>query len=584
MSPASVERLYAEGLVPLVISVTGHRDLVAAEVPRIRELLGAFFEQLRARFPDRPLQILSALAEGSDRLVAEVALAHGVRLAVPLPMPKHLYILDFETEESRQEFERLCADAHAVYELPIAEDATDEDLRQAGDHRDRQYARLGVFLCAHCHLLLALWDGKPSNEVGGTAQVVRFHHDDAMAGYGPLGAVTQHLLVDDQSDLVYHVVVSRDRPDGAPLAGLGVLSCGWLTTDELEPRTTELPPKYVRIFERTSEFNRDARVHRGRSDAQYYPLIGDEDPIAFAGETRNINRLFCAADSLAIYFQSRMLRAFRVTHALAFVMGLMFILYSDVQARRPFMIGFFLCFVATFTVYYFAARQKWQEKYLEYRALAEGLRVQFYWAVAGVTGDLATKYAHDNFLQKQDVDLVWIRNVMRVAGIGCDVAPDLDAEKLAFVIHEWIGDEKSGGQLQYYRRTVTQYVEKSGQLDRLGRLTGVVVTSILIASVIVASNGVRGFLFAALGSLLLLLSVRQSYAYRIAEKELIKQYEFMYRIFRKARRRLQAASSDAERRRILHVLGQSALEEHAEWILLHRGRPLDRGKLWRMES
>jgi hypothetical protein len=32
------------------------------------------------------------------------------------------------------------------------------------------------------------------------------------------------------------------------------------------------------------------------------------------------------------------------------------------------------------------------------------------------------------------------------------------------------------------------------------------------------------------------------------------------------------------------VLGESALDEHAEWILLHRGRPLDRGKLWRMES
>jgi len=293
---------------------------------------------------------------------------------------------------------------------------------------------------------------------------------------------------------------------------------------------------------------------------------------------------FRAADSLAIYFQQRMLRAFRVIHALAFGMGMMFILYSDVQARRPFMIAFFLCFAATYVVYNVAARGKWQDKYLEYRALAEGLRVQFFWAVAGVTGDAATKYAHDNFLQKQDVELVWIRNVMRVAGIGCDVAPDLDPVGLACAIREWIGDETGGGQLKYYRRNTQQYIERSGRIDRLGQLIGVSVTVILVASVVVESNATRGMLFVTLGSLLLLLSVRQSYAYRVAEKELVKQYEFMHRIFRKARRRLLSAATDAERRRILRVLGESALEEHAEWILLHRGRPLDRGRLWRMES
>ena len=208
----AVEKLHAEGLVPLVVGVTGHRDLVPAEVPRIRERVRDLFTNLRERFPDRPLQILSPLAEGADQLVTEVALELGVRVAVALPMPKHLYMLDFTTEESRRQFERLCGSAAAVYELPIAAGSTAQDLLGPAANRDRQYAQLGVFLCAHCHLLLAIWDGKPSPDIGGTAQVVRFHHDDVMTGYAPLGAVTQHLLVDDQSDLVYHVVVSRDRP------------------------------------------------------------------------------------------------------------------------------------------------------------------------------------------------------------------------------------------------------------------------------------------------------------------------------------------------------------------------------------
>ena len=36
------------------------------------------------------------------------------------------------------------------------------------------------------------------------------------------------------------------------------------------------------------------------------------------------------------------------------------------------------------------------------RALAEGLRVQFYWQVSGVSDRMQNRFAHDNFLQKQD--------------------------------------------------------------------------------------------------------------------------------------------------------------------------------------
>jgi hypothetical protein len=53
----------------------------------------------------------------------------------------------------------------------------------------------------------------------------------------------------------------------------------------------------------------------------------------------------------------------------------------------------------------------------------------------------------------------------------------------------------------------------------------------------------------------------------------------MHRIFSNARRRLDTASSDAERRGILRALGDAALDEHTEWILMHRERPPEHGKL-----
>ncbi|HET9662676.1 MAG TPA: hypothetical protein VFP00_00490, partial [Burkholderiales bacterium] len=73
---------------PLVVGVTGHRDLVAAEVAGIEAIVRRVFDDLQERFPGRPLRVLSPLAEGADRLVALIAEELGLELYVPLPMPE----------------------------------------------------------------------------------------------------------------------------------------------------------------------------------------------------------------------------------------------------------------------------------------------------------------------------------------------------------------------------------------------------------------------------------------------------------------------------------------------------------------
>jgi len=85
------------GPLPLVIGVTGHRDLAPQDIPRIRESLAALFVGLRRQYPHTPLRLLSPLAEGADRLVAKVALEHGAELVVPLPMDEAEYRKDFRT-------------------------------------------------------------------------------------------------------------------------------------------------------------------------------------------------------------------------------------------------------------------------------------------------------------------------------------------------------------------------------------------------------------------------------------------------------------------------------------------------------
>lgn len=564
--------------LPLVVAVTGHRDLLPAEVPGIREAVRLFLARLAKAYPERRLQVLSPLAEGADRLVAEVAVDMSLELVVPLPMQKSEYMQDFATRKSREQFERLCNAASRVMELRPGQDEPASD-------RQLSYARLGVFLSAHCHILLALWDGKPAEKVGGTAQVVTFHHDAVMPGYISKSVTTQQMLVDDESDLVYHIVCSRDRPGGEPEQGLQPLDGHWFTKDEHRPRSPTLPRQHEKVFRRSAEFSRDALRHAGPMETQRSSLIGELDDAKLRKSLHDIDHLFGIADWLAIHFQKKALLVLRITHMLAFLMGLAFILYSDLGARRHYLYAFLTLFAIAFTVQMLATRRAWHRKYLDYRTLAEGLRVQFYWAAAGVTNRTPSSFMHDSFLQTQDPELGWIRNVMRFTGTLADACRRSTGSGLEFAITEWVGDERRG-QLAFFRRKAEDRLRKHRVTQRFGRLSlavsVLVVAAFLFGGEAAALSG--DYLVIIMGTTLLLFAVWHGYAYATAEKELIKQYEFMLRIFNNARRRLSAGRDDHERRQVLQALGASALDEHASWILMHRERSIEQTEIWRIGS
>jgi len=112
-------------------------------------------------------------------------------------------------------------------------------------------------------------------------------------------------------------------------------------------------------------------------------------------------------------------------------------------------------------------------------------------------------------------------------------------------------------------------------LSSIGFLASLFALLVLVMVDSAALDWVRVPMVYGVGCLLLAIGIRQSYAKATAESEIIKQYEFMLRTFGNARRRIDEAEADNERRRVLKILGDAALEEHAEWILLHRERAID---------
>ncbi len=564
-------------LTPLVIGVTSHRNIPAREAEPIRQRVRDFFARLQRDYPRLPLVVLSSLAEGGDQWVAEEALAMGARLIAPLPMARSDYERDFDDAAARARYQALC-DAADIIDVPaIAGNVRGRRVDvPAGRERDLHYAQAGVYISQHCHILLAIWDGKLSERLGGTAQVVRYH----LTGVRPAdeerrrGAARSALLGSDSERLVYHIVCSRDEPDGAPAPPLEPLQSFWRDGDDVLPGDEPMPLDFHTMFVNTGEFNADCATYAQQ-------IAGAErlqPPLASA-----FGALFHAADWLAIHFQKRVLLAMRTLYTLAALMGIAFTVYDNLPEQDYMLSVFLLLFAVGGLVVIIANRRSWHRKYLDYRALAEGLRVQAYWRRAGlsITGD--AEFARDNFLQKQDVELGWIRNVMRGAALESALdTSTAEPEDLPKVVREWVGEVGRGGQLDYYGRKGAQRARTHRMTESIGVASLCVGIGISVVLAVMASRltaDAKNWLVVVMAVFSIVAAVREAYAYKKADKELIKQYRFMHRLFSQARAALDAATDAGEQREILRLLGEASLAEHVEWALMHRQRPLEHSRI-----
>jgi hypothetical protein len=566
-----------DALLTLVIGVTGHRDIPAGEYDVLAARVTELLQSLRRQHPGLPLLMLNPLADGGDRIAARAAVALGVPLFVPLPFAREEYERDFDTPESLAEFRDLLSGAR-VRELPLAPGVTPEQIAARGEARNRQYAQLGMFISSHCQVLLALWDGRPSDALGGTAQVVNYHIHNA-SPWLPARDVAPNLLADDESDLVYHVSCSRRLAPGSEDARIAAGAARWLTVEGASPVNVGMPPAYRTVFRQMEAFNDDTRKYWPSIQGDYPRLLPEPPPGPVPPGVMRIERLFGAADWLALHFRQRVRRNLQASHLAAALMGLAFILYSDMASRREFVAAFLLLFLAGSALAWLARRRQWQRRYLDYRGLSEGLRVQLYWRLAGVPVPADGSLGYDSFLQKQDVELSWIRHAMRGTSLVQDSAFARDPGWLDWTIGHWVGEPEGDiGQLAYFRNgsqaraRAYLFTERLGRLSLLAGLSGALVLWALGDRLTEAN---QSLLLLFMGLLPLLAGIREAYSFKKADKELIKQFQFMARLFASCSARLARAGTDEEKRDLLLALGRACLEEHAEWILLHRDRPLD---------
>ena len=162
-----------EGQLPfsLRIGVTGHRQLPdpAALLPAVRTAIQGLIERFLGPGAEPALLVVSALAEGADRLVAtEVLAGPDATLEASLPLPPGEYLGDFTGDASKAEFNDLLGRAASVW------------LARPGASRDEAYERAGRHVVDRADVLIALWDGEPPRGRGGTATIVAYAREQGV--------------------------------------------------------------------------------------------------------------------------------------------------------------------------------------------------------------------------------------------------------------------------------------------------------------------------------------------------------------------------------------------------------------------
>ncbi len=551
------------GCLPIVIGACGHHDLFPEDLAVYRERLVQFFDDLGQRYPSTPIQVMSSLAVGADRLVADVALQLGLELIVPLPLPETEYLKDFP--ESADEYRRLrnSAPERNVFVLPLAEGNTDDNIRQPGEHRDRQYAQVGAFIATHCHILIALWDGMNNRYVGGTAHVVEFK----LEGVGLLFLPEQKLLDAVDSGPVFHVMTRRRKK---ALAESGAVAPG--RTNWIYPRDRS-EADYDHIYKYIETFNADTARCDG-PDVRHSRESLVPDTVDLEPAERKILDIYGCADTLAIHYRRVAHRILIAILLLATGMALAFEAYAHFFVTRYVLALYPALFLTISGLYFWHRNHDAHGKYLDYRALAEGLRVQLLWRLAGVPLDVSS-----NYLRKQNDELQWIREGLRAVNTipPARTSPDVP------MLKQWIDDQRN-----YFTHSARRQNES---LERLERYSGWLYGAGLLASVAVIafwdflehSGEFHHVLIVFMGFTPVVAALWVKYAEKTGLQAQCKQYARFATIFNRARMHLkeleQRVPEEQERHvRITHLireLGKEALIENGDWVLLRRERPIE---------
>lgn len=432
--------------IPFIIGVTGHRDILINDISILENVVRRQLMLLKDQCPNTPIWMVNSLAEGADQLCAQIALDIGIELVVALPMELSDYEKDFK-EEALMTLHTLLGKAKEVFVAP------DKERKPIKD-RDYQYRQAGIYIASSSHLLLALWDGNRNGISScGTAAVVEFMLKPIYACEdSPFKAMSDGVVLQIKIPRRSNLVL-----DGAYSAQL------------LENH----PSVLNKTIQHTERFNLDS-VSLRKEDLSN--LLNDEIVLSLGPVASNMYQHFQQADILSIVNRDKYLNSMLKISILGVLMVLSFLLYNQMN-YNIFLAIYGVLFFFMFYVFKKNIKGQFQNRYLEYRVLAESIRIQLYLQLVGVHQNICESLIWPNHPKN-----VWIRDGVTALLVGSPEKAVLTEDELKIY---WMVDQLA---YQQRKRKVDQKKEALQSFTKKIMLGTSIISFLLVCFIRLFNN------------------------------------------------------------------------------------------------
>lgn len=521
---------YMDLEIPLnvAIGVTGHREILNKEV--VQRQIRKILEKIDILLKDTTHNcvIISPLAEGADRLVADEVLnwKGSVNfgksiLEVVLPVSKEDYIKDFKTEKSKDEFLDLLKKADTVR------------IIQNSGSRESSYEKAGHYIVDHCNILIAIWDGNPAIGKGGTGEIVKYAREKA-------------------GKTIFWIDPQKGSLKEEDYGNNAIKSLEYHNSFNVEHLSNS---KFRKAFNNELKYLKD-NIKASNLKTDLYELIPKETL-----------EHFVRANLLAQHYQSYhnlSISAIYLISATAVATVIIQVLFFPeiyrlfwIQAGQ--VISILLLLVRANT-----KKGGWQRKWIDYRYLAECLRSSILFSMAGlkcnISGHLPYLSSHKDWTT--DVfDYIYDNQLKK----QCATIPFEDSRN--FMLTAWISD-----QINFYRKRSKDLMKKQENFSYL------IYTLFAITLILAVINALGANIFHFLDQIFIsklivaLVVIFPAVAAALtgiqSEQEYLrnaKRYSYMEFYLRNLRNKIAKINKEENLIPILERANEVMLREHQDW-------------------
>jgi hypothetical protein len=536
--------------IPITIGVVGHLDVLTTE--KHSQQIEQLFKDLAATYPNSPIYLFSSIAMGADRFVANIFLdlkrkneeyKEKFELIVPTPFESEEYKKNFD-DDSDKEFDDLLKQAKRKF--CIGYDGKKNDKPQ-------QYLETGKFVADSSLILLALWDGQEGKK-GGTTDIINYKRKG-----------------DDTNE-----VESTFEYGGSVF----VLPCNRSTTpdqvSEIQKKEIELSLEMVlkdstikEALEKIEEINSDSlKIKQKAHNRSQTFLISN--PEKLDTHQKSILSWYSILDVLSLRFHKRDMR----TAIWLFIIGLFSVLsltiYTNLLLNKIVLATAMLLIVLAGVIYFYSRITKDHTKYLYNRTLAEALRIQFYWNIAGIN-----KKVSDYILRIHRKEFTWIEHILSsIYGITYNNIT-ISSESINDLTTNWVKN-----QADFYESSIRKMTQKLALYHIISNISFIIAIALLLSIFFLEQfyviNNYMNLLKVVIGTFLSIFALIRAFIQMKGYDQLFNQYELMYVLYQKAEAKISEINSTLqetyERRAYLKelffIIGKEALIENGNWYLI----------------